>query len=91
MTTHRSLRLTGMRARIKRTWSELDYTNRRMFYIRTGAHFINGAPEKKSAAALHAGPRFRPTKTALSQARTNGAERGMTSIRAVRVRSHLQG
>ena len=48
MTTHRSSRLTGMRARIKRTWSELDYANRRMFYIRTGAHFINGAPEKKS-------------------------------------------
>lgn len=48
MTTHRSSRLTAMRARIKRTWSELDYANRRMFDIRTGEHFMKGAPEEKS-------------------------------------------
>jgi hypothetical protein len=42
MTTHRQSRLAAVRARVKRIWSELDYANRRMFEIRTGAHFIEG-------------------------------------------------
>jgi hypothetical protein len=61
MATHKSSLLTGMRARIKRIWSELDYANRRMFDIRTGKHFIqDGRNEerrtrgaRRRAAAAH--------------------------------------
>jgi hypothetical protein len=43
MAAHKSSRLTTVRARIKRIWSELDYANRRMFDIRTGKHFMQDA------------------------------------------------
>ena len=35
MAAHKSSRLAAKRTRIKRIWSEVDYANRRMFYIRT--------------------------------------------------------
>jgi hypothetical protein len=50
MAAHRSSRLTRMRARIKRIWSELGYANRRMFDIRTGEHFMRDARRKDSRA-----------------------------------------
>lgn len=40
MTTHRHSRLAAIRARIKRIWSKIADANRRMFDIRTGAHFM---------------------------------------------------
>ena len=46
MTTHRYSRLAAVRARVKRIWPELDYANRRMFDIRTGAHFMK--PKERS-------------------------------------------
>lgn len=50
MALHRSSRLTWMRARIKRIWSELGYANRRMFAIRTGEQFMRDVPQKESRA-----------------------------------------
>ena len=38
--------LARFRARDRRIWSELDYANRRMFDIRTGAHFMK--PKERS-------------------------------------------
>lgn len=48
MAAQRRQRLAAIRARVKRTWSELGYANRRMFDIRTGQRFIAG--EKDSPA-----------------------------------------
>jgi hypothetical protein len=46
MTTHKRSRLAAFRARVRRIWSELDYANRRMFDIRTSAHFMK--PRERS-------------------------------------------
>jgi hypothetical protein len=46
MTTHTHSRLAAIRARVKRIWSGIDYANRRMFDIRTGAHFMK--PQERS-------------------------------------------
>jgi hypothetical protein len=40
MTTHKHARLAGFRARVRRILSGIAYANRRMFDIRTGAHFM---------------------------------------------------
>jgi hypothetical protein len=40
MTTHKHSLLAAVRAHVERIWSEVDYANRRMFDIRTGAHFM---------------------------------------------------
>jgi hypothetical protein len=61
MTTHKNSQLAAVRARIKRTWSELDYANRRMFDIRTGEHFIGRQSEKE--------PRERTTRRTAVPAR----------------------
>lgn len=52
MAAHRSSRLTRMRTRIKRIWSELGYANRRMFDIRTGEHFMHDTRKQDSRAGL---------------------------------------
>jgi hypothetical protein len=46
MTTHKHSRLAAVRARVKRIWLGIDYTNRRMFDVRTGAHFMK--PQERS-------------------------------------------
>ncbi len=50
MTTRKQTRLAAVGARIERIWSELDYANRRMFEIRTGAHFIEGQQKSRARA-----------------------------------------
>jgi hypothetical protein len=40
MRTQTRSRLSAIRARIRRGWSELAYANRRMFEIRTGEDFM---------------------------------------------------
>ncbi len=40
MTTHKHAHVPAMRARLKRVWAAIDDANRRMFAIRTGAHFV---------------------------------------------------
>ena len=57
MTTHKHSRLTAVRTRVELVWAELDYANRRMFEIRTGAHFIKG-PEKPRGRATHSAARI---------------------------------
>lgn len=59
MTTHTSSRLTAMRARIKRMWSELDYANRRMLDIRTGEYFMTGGRKNDSSARMPQRPAAR--------------------------------
>lgn len=58
MSTHKHTRLTAVRARVNRIWSELDYASRRMIDIRTGAAFETGQ-EKSRRPAAHR-PRSRP-------------------------------
>ena len=38
ITTHKHSRLAAVGARVERIWSEVDYANRRIVDIRTGAH-----------------------------------------------------
>jgi hypothetical protein len=52
MAAHKSSRLTRMRTRIKRIWSELDYANRRMFDIRTGERFMQDARKKEASTRV---------------------------------------
>ncbi len=52
MTTRKQTRLAAVRARVERIWSELDYANRRMFEIRTGAHFVEGPEKSRRRATL---------------------------------------
>jgi hypothetical protein len=51
MTTRNLTRLAAVRARVERMRSELDYANRRMFEIRTGAHFIEGQEKSRGRTA----------------------------------------
>jgi len=50
MTTRKQTRLAAAGAHVERIWSELDYANRRMFEIRTGAHFIEGQQKSRRRA-----------------------------------------
>jgi hypothetical protein len=50
MTTYKHSRLATVSAHVKRIWSEVDYANRRMFDIRTGAHFMK--PQERSRGPL---------------------------------------
>jgi hypothetical protein len=54
MTTHKHSRLAAIRAHVKRISSELDYANRRMLDIRTGAHFMKDQEKPRGRAAPHA-------------------------------------
>jgi hypothetical protein len=46
MTAHKHARLEAFRARVRRIRSGIAYANRRMFDIRTGAHFMK--PQERS-------------------------------------------
>jgi hypothetical protein len=50
MITRRHSRLTAVRARMKRIWSEIAYANRRMFDFRTGAHFMKSQERSRGRA-----------------------------------------
>jgi hypothetical protein len=50
-------RLTTLKHRIRRTWAEMDYAQRRSFEIRTGqpaAHSVERARDKALIAELEA-------------------------------------
>jgi hypothetical protein len=58
MSTRTRSRLSALRARIKRGWSEVGYANRRMFDIRTGEQFVERPSDPEPRAR-------RPRKTAV--------------------------
>ena len=49
-------RLTTLKHRIRRTWADMDYAQRRVFEIRTGlpAHSVEQARDKALIAELEA-------------------------------------
>lgn len=48
MAAQRRQRLAAIRARVKRTWSELGYANRRMFDIRTSERLMQGGKDSST-------------------------------------------
>jgi hypothetical protein len=55
MSTHNHTRLASVRARVRRIWSGLDHANRRMFDIRSGAHFMKRQETLRGCATRRRG------------------------------------